>query len=341
MKKLTAFLLTCTMVVGLSACGSGGGSSAASSSNQETSKNASAESTSGSSAESKSTSEVTPETVTLTHSMGEIEVPYNPQKIAVLDLAALDILDSLGLGDRVVGIPKKSSVSYLTSYIDDENIANLGSVKEVDMEALNALEPDMIFIGGRLSSEYENISAIAPTYLLQVDREKGYMNSVNDNVKAIASVFGEEEKAEELLSGFDGRVEALKASAEGKTTMIGIVTSGSMSTLGDDSRCSLIGNEIGFENVSDEVDSTHGDSASFELVLEKNPDYVFILDRDTAINAEDAKTAKDVMENEIIMKTAAYQNDTIVYLTPDVWYLSEGGITATDTMLSDLEAGMK
>ena len=335
MKKLAAFLLTCTMVVGLSACGTGGSTS---SSSKEESKSVSTESSADSSAES--TSEAKPESVKLTHSMGEIEVPYNPQKIAVLDLAALDILDALGLGDRVVGIPKKSSVSYLTAYIENEEIVNLGSVKEVDMEALNALEPDMIFIGGRLSSEYENISAIAPTYLLEVDREKGYMNSVNENVNAMASVFGEEEKAEELLAGFSSRVDALHEAAEGKTAIIGLVTSGSLSTLGNDSRCSLIGNEVGFENVAAEVDSTHGDSASFELILEKNPDYVFVLDRDTAINAEDAKTAKDVMENEIIMKTDAHQNDNIVYLTPDVWYLSEGGITATDTMLNDLEVGI-
>lgn len=335
MKKLAALLLTCTMVVGLSACGTG---SSTSSSSKEESKSVSTESSADSSAES--TSEATPESVKLTHSMGDIEVPYNPQKIAVLDLAALDILDSLGLGDRVVGIPKKSSVSYLTTYIENKEIVNLGSVKEVDMEALNALEPDMIFIGGRLSSEYENINAIAPTYLLQVDREKGYMNSVNENVNAIASVFGVEEKAEELLAGFSSRMNALHEAAEGKTAIIGLVTSGSLSTLGNDSRCSLIGNEVGFDNVAAEVDSTHGDSASFELILEKNPDYVFVLDRDTAINAEDAKTAKDVMENEIIMKTDAYQNNNIVYLTPDVWYLSEGGITATDTMLNDLEAGI-
>lgn len=30
----------------------------------------------------------------------------------------------------------------------------------------------------------------------------------------------------------------------------------------------------------------------------------------------------------------------IIYLTPDVWYLSEGGITATDRMLKDLEEGI-
>ena len=72
-----------------------------------------------------------------------------------------------------------------------------------------------------------------------------------------------------------------------------------------------------------------------------NPDYLFVLDRDSAINTEGAKLAREVMENELVKKTSAYQNGNVVYLTPSVWYLAEGGITATDVMLRDLEEGLK
>ena len=49
-----------------------------------------------------------PETVTIKslNANGEevdLVVPYNPQRIAILDMASLDILDALGVGDRVVG----------------------------------------------------------------------------------------------------------------------------------------------------------------------------------------------------------------------------------------------
>lgn len=282
----------------------------------------------------------TPSTISITHDLGVTQAPLNAQNIVVLDLAILDMLDYLGLGARVTGIPKQSSVSYLTSYIEDSSIVNLGSLKEVDMEALNALSPDVIFIGGRLAAEYENISKIAPTILLSVDNSIGYMNSFSSNLNTVASLFGLEEKVERLMSGFDERIATLQKAASGKTALVNIVTSGSISTLGSNSRCSLIVNEIGFENMSTQVNSTHGDNASFELLLEKNPDYIFVLDRDTAINAQGAKTAKEVMENEIIMKTKAYENGTIVYLTPDIWYLSEGGVTATDMMLRDIEVAI-
>ena len=85
--------------------------------------------------------ETTPATVTINaynaeKVYGEVEVPYDPQRIAVLDMAALDIIDALGLGDRIVG-SAKVTIEYLTDYNPDDSegkIANLGSVKTADME---------------------------------------------------------------------------------------------------------------------------------------------------------------------------------------------------------------
>ncbi len=68
-----------------------------------------------------------------------------------------------------------------------------------------------------------------------------------------------------------------------------MVTSGGFNVLGNDGRCSLISREAGFENigVDAEIDtSTHGNEASFEFVVEKEPDYVFVLDRDAAVGTE-------------------------------------------------------
>lgn len=280
------------------------------------------------------------EKITITHVAGTVEVKKNPQRIAVLDLAALDILDSLGLGDKVIGVPKSSSISYLKQYNEDDTIAHLGSVKEVDMETLNSSEPDLIIIGGRLSSEIDNLSKIAPTIQLGIDYDKGTFMSSKENALLIASLFDMEDKVNEIYAGYTARIETLKSASASKTAILSIVTSSSLSTLGDQSRCSMITTDIGFINIAKDVDSTHGDGASFELLLDKNPEYLFVLDRDNAIQAEGAKSAQEVLNNDIIMKTQAYLNNQIIYLTPDVWYLSEGGIKAMDTMIQDLEVGI-
>ena len=290
--------------------------------------------------------EAAPETITISTLNGnretmELAVPYDPQRIAVLDMASLDILDRLGLGDRVVG-SATTTLEYLQAYVPGDTIANLGTIKEADLEAVMACEPDVIFIGGRLSASYDALSEIAPVVFLSTDTEIGVVESVRNNATTIASMFGLEAQVDELMAGFDARIEALAAFAEGKNAIVGLCTSGSFNVLGSDGRCSMISVEIGFDNLGDgDVTSTHGNESSFELIVELNPDYIFVLDRDAAIATEGAKLAQEIVENELVMETDAYKNGHIVYLAhPTVWYTAEGGITALDIMLQDLESAL-
>lgn len=270
-----------------------------------------------------------------------IEVPYDPQRIAILDMAALDILDALNLGDRVVGMAG-TSLAYLDKYSSNKNLANLGTIKEADLEAVMASEPDIIFIGGRLSGSYDVLSEIAPVVQLAVDRSLGVVASVRQNATTIASIFGKEAEVATLMAAFDQRIAALASFAAGKNAVIGLCTNGGFNILGNDGRCSIIGTEIGFENIgASDVTSTHGNESSFELVVELNPQYLFVMDRDAAIQANGAKLAKEIIENQLVMKTDVYRNGNIVYLeNPAVWYTAEGGITALDIMLQDLEGAL-
>ncbi len=290
--------------------------------------------------------EAASETITISTLNGnretmELAVPYDPQRIAVLDMASLDILDRLGVGDRVVG-SATTALDYLQAYVTNEEIANLGTIKEADLEAVMASEPDVIFIGGRLSSSYDALSEIAPVIYLATDTEIGVVESVRQNATTIASLFGMEAEVDALMADFDARIAALAAFAEDQNAIVGLCTSGSFNVLGSDGRCSMISVEIGFDNLGDgDVTSTHGNESSFELIVELNPDYIFVLDRDAAIATEGAKLAQEIVENELVMETDAYKNGHIVYLAhPTVWYTAEGGITALDIMLQDLESAL-
>ena len=327
MKKILSLALALAMSLSLAACSGG---AATESSAPESSAPAQ--------------TEAAPTSFTITSLNGsreavELAVPYDPQRIAILDMASLDILDALGVGDRVVGAAS-TSLDYLQDYITDD-IANLGTIKEADLEAVMACEPDVIFIGGRLASSYDALSEIAPVVYLATDTELGVVESVRKNAGIIASMFGLEDQVDSLMAGFDSRVAALQEFAAGKTAIVGMCTSGSFNVLGNDGRCSIIGREIGFENigVDAEIDtSTHGNEASFEFIVEKDPDYIFVMDRDAAIGTDGAQLAREIVENELVMGTDAYQNGSIVYLAhPAVWYTAEGGITALGLMLSDLE----
>ena len=273
----------------------------------------------------------------------ELTVPANPKRIAILDMASLDILTSLGVSDRVVG-SATTKLPYLSDIVNAEDVANLGTIKEADLEAVMACEPDVIFIGGRLSKNYDALSEIAPVVYLSTDSELGVVESVRKNAGIVASMFGLEDKVDELMSGFDARIATLAEAAKDKTAIVGMCTSGSFNVMGNDGRCSIIGREIGFENVGVDANidtATHGNEASFEFVVKQNPQYIFVLDRDAAINAEGAQLARDIMENELVMGLDAYQEGHVVYLAnPAVWYTAEGGVTALDIMLSDIESAL-
>ena len=130
MKKILSLTLTAVMVAGLAACGN---SSSTSTTAAET----------ASVAETEAAGAEKPETITITAMNAnsepiEVEVPYDPQRVVVVDMASLDILDNLGLGDRVVG-SSTTALEYLQSYVNDENVANLGTIKEADMDVWQSI----------------------------------------------------------------------------------------------------------------------------------------------------------------------------------------------------------
>lgn len=323
MKKITAILLMALMVLSLTACG-----------NQTGKDNNSSE----------GSTEPTSVTITTLNGQKEqtqLEVPYNPERIAILDLAALDIIDSIGVGDKVVGMAQ-TSIDYLSQYSENKSIKNLGTIKEADIEAVMECEPDIIFIGGRLSASYDKLSEIAPVVYLSTDSSIGLVESTLKNAKTIASIFGKENEVEDKVNQYNDRINNLKNIASGKNALVGMTTSGSFNILGNDGRCSIIGNEIGFNNLGATGNtSTHGNEASFETVVAKNPEYIFVMDRDKAIGKAGAASAKEIVENDLVKSTPAYKNNHIIYLeNPNVWYTAEGGIQALDMMLKDLEKGL-
>ena len=296
-----------------------------------------------------------PSTITIQSMNGnkeyaDLEVPYDPQRIAVIDMPALDIIDSLGLGDRIVG-SAKVTIEYLTDYNPDDSngkIKNLGSVKTADLEQVAACEPDIIFIGGRLSSMYDDLSAIAPVVYLGVDYEKGIVQSTTDNAMTIASIFGKEAEIDAKMAGFQTRIDALNAVLKNKNILLAMYNNNAMSLMDTESQLNIMAKELGGKNLGEtvgEVDkATHGEDASWETIINLNPEYIFVLDRSTATGAADEGVlgAKEVIENDLIKELDCYKDGKIIYFIEhaNVWYTSTGGIQALDTMLADLEAAL-
>lgn len=312
MKRLVlSILLMATF--GLAACGNTGNSSTVST-------------------QTSNTTEQT--TVSIKDSNGDrVEVQKNPQKVVVFDNGSLDTLDALGVGDRVIGAATKNLPSYLDKYKDVESA---GGIKEPDLEKINQLQPDLIIISGRQSDYKEELAKIAPTLYLAVDTKEPW-ESVQRNVNALAEIFGKEDKAKEELATLTKEIEETKekASKLEQTALVTLVNEGQLSAYGSGSRFGLVHDVFGFKQADDQIEaSTHGQSVSYEYILEKNPGILFVVDRTKAIGGDDSKD--NVSANELVAQTDAGKNDQVISLQPDVWYLSGGGLESMKLMIKDV-----
>lgn len=273
------------------------------------------------------------ETLEVNDSNGKVTVPKNPKKVVVFDNGSLDTLDALGVGDKVVG----AATDNLPAYLDDyKKVDSAGGIKEPDLEKINQMKPDLIIISGRQSDFLEQLKEIAPTMYLAVDTSDTW-NSIKQNVETLGKIFGKEKAVEKQLAALEISIKETKEKAvESKDKALTVlVNEGQLSTYGKDSRFGIVYDTFGFAEADDAIKaSTHGQSVSYEYVLDKNPDVLFVVDRTKAIGGDDSNN--NVADNELVAQTTAGKDKKVISLQPDVWYLSGGGLESVKMMLEDV-----
>src|SRR5699024_12812656 len=118
-----------------------------------------------------------------------VEVPVNPDRIVVLSFGALENLSLINA--NVVGIPKTGLPDYLAQY-DTDSVVNLGNLVQVSLEKINALQPDLIISGPRLSDSYDALSEIAPTIMPESFIEEGQLSALKSNLADLGKIFGKD-----------------------------------------------------------------------------------------------------------------------------------------------------
>lgn len=272
--------------------------------------------------------------VTVKHAQGETVVKEKPQKVVVFDLASLDNLERLNV--NVIAVPGGIQFpDYIKKYAADD-YAKVGTLFEPDYEAVNAAEPDLIIVGGRSAAKYSELSKIAPTIDLTVS-PKNFIADTEANVEKLGEIFDKKAEAKAEVEKLNAAIASLKdkAAGKGKGLMI-LTTGGKMSAYGPGSRFGVIHESFGVEPAAPDLSiGNHGQPISSEFILETNPDWLFVIDRDAAIG-RDGHSAKQVLDNELVRQTNAAKNDQIVYLQAQNWYLVGGGLGALHSTLDQL-----
>ena len=272
------------------------------------------------------TSSSAPTEVTIKSSLGVVTLSKVPEKIVTFDLGAADTIRALGFEKNIVGMPTKTVPTYLKDLAG--KVKNVGSMVEPDLEALAALEPDLIIASPRTQKFVDKFNEIAPTVLFQASKDD-YWTSTKANIESLASAFCE-----------TGTQKAKEESSDKKALAI-LLNEGKMAAFGAQSRFSFLYQTLKFKPTDTKFeDSRHGQEVSFESVKEINPDILFVINRTLAIGGDNSSN-DGVLEDALIAETPAAKNGKIIQLTPDLWYLSGGGLESTKLMIEDAQKALK
>ncbi|MFI7615785.1 siderophore ABC transporter substrate-binding protein [Nonomuraea terrae] len=271
--------------------------------------------------------------VTVEHAQGSTTVTANPQKVVVFDTSALLNLHDLGI--PVVGVPELTDLpEHLAKYAGDE-YTKVGSLFEPDYEKVNSLAPDLIIVAGRSSSVYPELAKIAPTVDLTVD-SADFLNSFRARTEALGKIFGKDAEVKQRLDAVNASIEEVKAKADDRKGLIVLTTGGKVSAHGPGGRFGIVHDVLGVQPAADGLKTdTHGNAISHEFIAEKNPDLLYVVDRD-AVVAESGQAAKQVLDNELVNGTNAAKNDKIVYLDPFTWYLAPNAMSSVENMVKTI-----
>ncbi|WP_159991469.1 siderophore ABC transporter substrate-binding protein [Pelistega ratti] len=258
--------------------------------------------------------------MTIQTAKGEVNInqPLS-NNVAVFELSALDTLSALGVYPK--GTPEVVELDYLKPVF--EAGTTVGTLFEPDLEKLNALQPEGIIIGGRMSPKYAEISKVAPVF--DMTNTGTDIARAQTLLKEYGKLFGKEEQAAELSKKLDLALQQTQdiIKNQGKALMI-MVNGNKVASFGVKSRFGYLFNDFGWEPAdNNQSDARHGSPVSFEFIRDMDPDWIIVMDRNAAIGAK-GESAKAVLDNALLKDIKAFKNNHIIYLDSSS-YLASGG----------------
>ncbi|GBG11283.1 hypothetical protein PAT3040_06081 [Paenibacillus agaridevorans] len=206
-KSMLAVSLILSLALILGAC-SGGNGGARSNTNEGASPTSTASSTA---APGPAQAEQAGYPVTIKHLKDDIVLEQKPERIAVLDTKFVDQL--IALQEQPAGsVTAAGSSEDFPEYLADQlaDVKVLGTRDEPNLEAIVAMDPDLIIITGFQEKIYDSVSKIAPTIVLDFDEDW------KDTLVTFGKIVGKEQAAADVLKAYQEKVSSLKEKLQDK-----------------------------------------------------------------------------------------------------------------------------
>lgn len=267
------------------------------------------------------------------HAFGETRIPVKPQRIIVLnDIALLDPVLSLGI--KPIG-----TVSYFPEYdflfrgvTNDEasGIEIVGTGNQPNLERVLMLKPDLILMREYQKSVYKQLSAIAPTVLVDLP---GLNYSFKENLRFIAQVLGVSEKAEQVIAQYYERVKKLQSLMgerlkEIEVSVINIFGESLIATYSDNETYNQVFQDIGIRLIpilAKQQEETI--VSSIEVLNKYDADIVFVMN-------DNKELTQGFLKNPVLTTLKAAKNNQVYEVQVNRWWTF--GFLGVNKLLDDL-----
>ncbi|NEC48910.1 ABC transporter substrate-binding protein [Actinospica acidiphila] len=245
-----------------------------------------------------------------------------PSRVVTIHQHPAELMLALGLKDRMVGTAFPDSAVLPELRQDYAAIPELAE-REPSFERVLEAEPDLVYGGyGSAFAENEGRSREAfadagiDTYLNReyCGKKRVTMKDTYDEIRTIGTIFGIPDRADELVTDLQTRVDETAAKVEGEPEVpVFVYDSGDKSafTAGGKSLGSELIRLAGGENVFADLDDVFGD-VSWEQIVERKPEVVAIYDYAGAGSVEEKK--KFLLSQSALADVPAVRNKRFVVL---------------------------
>jgi iron complex transport system substrate-binding protein len=272
---------------------------------------------------------------TVEHAMGTTTLEKNPEKVVILTNEGTEALLSMGV-TPVGAVQSWTGDPWYEHIADDmKDVQVVGTESEVNVEAIAALQPDLI-IGNKMRQEkiYDQLNDIAPTVFAETLR-----GDWKENFELYAKALNKEEEGKKVLSDYDSRIEEIKTSLGDKVNQeVSIVRfmAGDVRIYHKDTFSGVILDQIGFARPeSQDVDDFAEKNATKERIPAMDGDILFYFTYETG-DGEASQLEKEWIEDPLFKNLKVAQEGNVYKVNDTIWNTA-GGVIAANLLLDDIE----
>ncbi|MFP4170168.1 MAG: ABC transporter substrate-binding protein [Methanomassiliicoccales archaeon] len=188
----------------------------------------------------------------------EVVIESVPEKIVSAAPATTELLYSLGVGDRVVGVT--DYCDYPTRMVENKtagNITSIGGYEEPSMETIIDLDPDLVVLSGDVDFHQDIADTLDDMNIKSLISYRGdNITQIYQNLRMIGEVCDHVEVADDLISDMQDRISSVteRISGTGEVSVMHTIWMDPVYTPGNDTFAARIigmaGGEILFDDLS-------------------------------------------------------------------------------------------